>query len=194
MSPLRFRGARSLRRGAIPLPGLALLLVLAPLLAACGGERPDEGEATGKAAATPDYERMSFPYELDAAQKRALGAFLDAREGWRLVVGAEHTSGGLAPLKRERPDYEPYFVEGDLTGDGQEDFVVAVTNGSGTFRILWFRHAGGAYAPPQPVANVAWLEGAGLFLEEGGLVVRELDGSRVQRYGWNPERRRLEAR
>lgn len=190
MRPLRVRHPRSARARLRAVP----LLCLGLLVPACGGEGANEEGASAETSAEPEYEAMEFPYPLEPAQKRALGPYLASREGWRLAVAADHTGQGLAAVKRERPDYQPYLAEGDLDGDGREDFALVITTGRGAFRIVWFRNAGGAYAPPQPVANVGWMDRAGLFVEEGDLVARELEGERTRRYAWNPDRRRLEAR
>lgn len=179
-------------RRALRLPRILLLLALgAP--AGCG-DRAVEGEAedAGQTASTPDYESMTFAYEFDAAQKVAVGPFLEAREGWRLAVASDNANPLLGRMKRDRPDYEPYFAEGDLDDDGDEDFALALTNGRGAFRVVWFRRVGSGYAPPQPVASASWLDQGGLFVDEGDLLVGEFYSDRAERYAWNPEARGLE--
>lgn len=171
----------------------ALLPLALALAAGCGERAVEEETATaGDTAATPDYEGMSFAYEFDAAQKRAVGAFLEAREGWRLAVPSDNKNPLLGRMKRDRPEYEPYFAEGDLDADGDEDFALALTNGSGAFRVVWFRRVGSGYGPPQPVASVSWLDQGGLFVDEGDLLVGEFYTDRAERYAWNPETRSLE--
>lgn len=164
------------------------------MAAACGGDRAEDAGEQTAAAARPDYENMSFPYEFEPAQKRAVGRYLERLDGWRLAVTTDNTNQLLGRMKRDQPGYQPYFAEGDITGDGKEDFALVLTNGSGAFRVVWFRSTGSAYGPPQPVANVAWLDQAGLFVQDGDLLVGEFDTDRSQRYRWNAEARRLERR
>jgi hypothetical protein len=95
-------------------------------------------------------------------------------------------------MKRDDPSYYPYFLAGDLTDDGRDDCGLAVTNGGGAFRVVWFRNAGREYAPPQPVASASWLDRGGLFLKDGDLLVGEFYTDRAQRYAWNEETHRLE--
>lgn len=185
--PIPLGGRRTLR-----FPGILLLLALGAA-AGCGERAAEEGAGTaGDTASAPDYESMTFAYEFDAAQKRAVGPFLEAREGWRLAVSSDNANPLLGRMKRDRPEYEPYLAEADLDADGDEDFALALTNGSGAFRVVWFRRVGGGYAPPQPVASASWLDQGGLFVDEGDLLVGEFYTDRAERYAWNPEARSLE--
>lgn len=175
-----------------PLPAVAVILAAWTLgaLAGCGGDR--EEEETEEAAPERDYAEISFPYEFTPEQKRAVGRFLEGREGWRLALDSDNTNPLLGRMKREDPGYQPYLAQADFTGDGREDFALAVTNDAGLFRVVWFRNAGSQYAPPQPVANASWLDEGGLFVKDGDLLVGAFFSDRVQRYAWNPEARRLE--
>ena len=159
--------------------------------AACRGDRPAPEEETAESS-LPDYESMSFPYDLEPPQKRAIGRYLESRPDWRLALAEDNTSQLLGRMKRDRPDYEPYFAEGDITGDGERDLVLAVTNGSGAFRVVWFRGTGTGYAPPQPVTNASWLNEGGIILKDGDLLIGEFYTDAAQRYAWNAEARRLE--
>lgn len=179
-----------------PRPGRAAVMaaLLVALAGSCGGERGADEDTAATADTTtaePDYESLSFPYELEAAQKRAVGRLLDQRPGWRLAVNSDNASDLLGRMKRDDPAYEPYLLEGDLDGDGQDDLVVALTNDSGTFRVIWFRRAGREYAPAQPVTNASDLEDGGLFLKDGDLLIGRFFSDVAQRYAWDAERRRL---
>lgn len=179
------------RRRVLRLPGILFLLALGP--AAGCGDRAVEEEAEGAGeTSTPDYESMNFAYEFDAAQKRAVGPFLETREGWRLAVASDNANPLLGRMKRDRPEYQPYFAEGDLDDDGDDDFALALTNGRGAFRVVWFRRVGSGYGPPQPLASASWLDQGGLFVDDGDLLVGEFYTDRAERYAWNPETRSLE--
>lgn len=182
---------RRFERGARLQAVMTLAALTAGLIAGCGGDRrapEDEAESPAR----PDYESMSFPYDFEPAQKRAVGRYLESRPDWRLAVASDNTSQFLGRMKQDRPDYEPYFAEGDITGDGEEDFALAVTNGSGAFRVVWFRGTGSGYAPPQPVTNASWLNEGGLVLKGGALLIGKFDADGAQRYTWNAEARRLD--
>ncbi len=176
--------------------GSTVVAALAGLLALGCGEGADQGaeaaggDAEGGAAAR---EEAPLPYDFPEGQARAVRRLLgQGGEEWRLAVPDDNTSPLLIRMRRDQPGYEPYYLRADLTGNGEEDFAVALTDGS-HFRVFWSRHAGGdSYAPAQPVVTLDWLDEGGLFHLDGDLVVGAFYSDRLSRYRWDPESRRLE--
>lgn len=169
---------------------LAILLAVAfagTWLAGCGGERADESVPPDTA---DGGEAASLPYDFSSEQAEAVSRFLRGRRGWRLVTASDNENPLLERQQRDDPGYEPYFVEGDLTGDDAPDFALAFDTGDG-WRVVWFRRADRGYVQGQPVIHADWLDEGGLFVRDGDLVLGTFFTDRLQIYRWEPESNRL---
>ncbi len=86
--------------------------------------------------------------------------------------------------------YHPYFVRGDLDGDGRLDFAQAFveTGSRGWFHVaVFFARADGGFEPPVWVERSVSLAGGDISLERTILtVVPDLTIDEARRYRWDP--------
>ena len=117
------------------------------------------------------------PVILHPAHMKVLGEWLQSHPGFRIASEADcgdckaqiqSIRRGMGGAWKPVPQYEPYYVVGDLNGDGQKDFAVAVIGpgqSSKRFRILVYNgpFVGSASHNPAFVSEPLDLNGQGLF-------------------------------
>lgn len=177
--------------------GRLLLAFLVPLVVAAVVFFPPperrKGERTRAAEATPSRDRD--PSGPTSAERRAIASALEAASaagGPAIRVAADEDA---APSD-ERSDlvdlygnYHPYFVRGDLDGDGRLDFVQAFveTGSRGWFHVaVFFGKADGGFAPPVWVERSVSLASGDLSVERTVLtIVPDLALDQARRYRWD---------
>jgi hypothetical protein len=170
---------RTIRRVALAflLPALAACAVFL-LSARSRGVRTREH---GPSPSAPD------PRELDAsgrtpAESRAVAAALEALSRDKKAPALRVASDGDAAPSDARGDlaavydeYHPYFVRGDLDGDGRLDFAQAFvdTGRSGAwFHVgVFFGRADGGFEPPVWVERAVSLSNGDLSVERSLVIV-----------------------
>ena len=170
---------RALRRVA--------LAFVVPALAACAiffwtartrGVRTGE---PGPIPATPDTRGLDASGRTPA-ENRAVAAALDALSREKTAPALRVASDGDAAPSDARGDlaavyeeYHPYFVRGDLDGDGRLDFAQAFveTGRSGAwFHVaVFFGRAEGGFDPPVWVERAVSLSNGDLSVERSLVIV-----------------------
>jgi hypothetical protein len=136
------------------------------------------------------------------AESRAIVAALAARETETKGPALRVAEDGDATPSDDRDDledlygvYHPYFVRGDLNGDGRSDFAQAfVEKGpDGRFHVaVFFGAPDGGFEPPVWVEHGVSLAAGDLSLERTLLiVVPDLSVDEVRRWRWNALERRF---
>jgi hypothetical protein len=178
--------------------GRLLAAFLVPLVVAAVVFLPPAGRRKGERGrpigASPPTERD--PSGRTAAESRAVASALAAASavgGPALRVAED---GDAAPSE-ERSDlvdlygtYHPFFVRGDLGGDGRIDFAQAFveTGSRGWFHVaVFFGRADGGFEPPVWVERSVSLAAGDLAVERTILtIVPDLALDQARRYRWDP--------
>lgn len=191
---------RSLRRFLLPF--LAPLIVAAAvfLLPSASGKKGDR-RRPAEPAAGRDLDRSG----RTRSESRAIAAAfaeLEAKKGSPALRVAEDEDASASP---ERDDlqalygtYHPYFVRGDLNGDGRPDFAQAfVEKGpGGWFHVaVFFGAPEGGFEPPVWVERAVSLGAGDLSIDRTVLsVVPDLSFEEARRWRWDSiEQRFLDA-
>ena len=133
------------------------------VLAACGG--------------------TSIQSVFSPTQRAAVDDFLREHPKAELVQTSDCTSPDLDKFVSENPNYRPYYAEGDFTGDGSFDFVIA-TKSAGAYDLWLFPGAGADYKAPQNFATLTWLHEGGFIVRGRNLYVGTLYGDTGNFYSW----------
>lgn len=183
--------------------GRLLAAFLIPLAVAAVVFLPPVARRTGErarpSAASPSRERD--PSGRTAAESRAVASALAAASatgGPALRVAEDDDA---APSD-ERSDlielygtYHPFFVRGDLDGDGRIDFAQAYveTGTRGWFHVaVFFGRADGGFEPPVWVERSVSLSAGDLAIERTILtIVPDLALDQSRRYRWDPAESRF---
>ncbi len=130
------------------------------------------------------------------AENRAIGAALAALEKEKQSPALRVAEDDDAAPSEDRDDlqdlygtYHPYFVRGDLNGDGRTDFAQAfVEKGpSGWFHVaVFFGRPDGGFSPPVWVERAVSLAAGDISMERSLLiVVPDLSLDDVRRWRWD---------
>jgi hypothetical protein len=123
----------------------------------------------GKSEAIAKNDPLSA-YPFNQAQKKAIQLLLSRAKGWRIALPTDNHSPDLQQYQKEHPGFTPYYVEGDLTGHGKRDFVIALVQGE-HFAVVFFEAEGDHYLSPQWLTRHGALSDGGLFIDRRGLFV-----------------------
>lgn len=104
---------------------LVILLLIVALLPACQSSAPDVSvtEVDAEPQITPDLGAL---YLFSPTQEMALQKLLAQNPAWRLAMPRDNQSDLYVQYEQENPGYDPYFAHADMTGDGLDDFAVAL--------------------------------------------------------------------
>ncbi|MCM3875053.1 MAG: hypothetical protein NEA02_01395 [Thermoanaerobaculia bacterium] len=142
-------------------------------------------DASGRTKA----ERLAVEQALEAFKKD--GLLVRAAEGGDAAESDEHRD-----LEEVYGSYHPFFVRGDLDGDGRLDFAQAfVEKGSGGpwFHVAVFFGAGeGAFQPPLWVERAISLGAGDLTIERSLLIITpDLGLDPTRRWRWDAAEKRF---
>lgn len=183
--------------------GRLLLAFLVPLAVAAIIFLPQvarrRNERGRPAEASPAHDKD--PSGRTAAESRAIASALataSATGGPALRV-AEDDDAAPSDERSDLVDlygtYHPFFVRGDLDGDGRLDFAQAFveTGSRGWFHVaVFFGKADGGFEPPVWVERSVSLAGGDLSLDRTILtIVPDLTVDQARRYRWDPAESRF---
>jgi len=183
--------------------GRLLVAFLVPLVVAAIVFLPPVGrrkwERARPTGAAPSRERD--PSGRTAAESRAVASALAAASaiGGPALRVAEDDDAAPSDERSDLADlygtYHPYFVRGDLDGDGRIDFAQAFveTGSRGWFHVaVFFGKADGGFEPPTWVERSVSLAAGDLSLERTILtIVPDLALDQARRYRWDPAESRF---
>lgn len=171
------------------LKGLLALLLLAVVAGAGSLYISGLRASHGKRSNTPD------PRGIDAAgrttaEEDAIRRVL--RPGLRVALDADAVdSDARRELENLYADYHPFFVRGDLDGDGRLDFAQAFVekrNGGIWFDVaVFFGRDGGTFGEPIFVEKAISLSSGDLSIERSILVLTpDVGRDDIRRWRWEP--------
>ncbi len=183
--------------------GRLLLAFLVPLVVAAIVFLPPaarrKGERARPAEASPSRERD--PSGRTGAESRAIASALATAEsaGGPALRVAEDDDAAPSEERSDLVDlygtYHPFFVRGDLGGDGRLDFAQAFveTGSRGWFHVaVFFGKADGGFEPPVWVERSVSLASGDLSVERTILtIVPDLALDQARRYRWDPAESRF---
>jgi hypothetical protein len=134
------------------------------------------------------YRLSTYPFT--GTQRKAVELLLSKAKGWRIALPSDNRSPDLEQYQNEHPGYTPYFVEGDLTGDGSKDFAIAVIKGE-YYGVVFFKAEGDNYLPPQWLTRKGALDDGGLFIDDRGLWGGQFYTDNLFHFVWSVKEKRL---
>ena len=173
----------------------AAAIVFAALLLTKRGARP-----AGTAPPAPDTRGLDASGRTRAERLAVEQALAEFRKQGLLLRAAEDGDAADSDERRDLEDvygsYHPFFVRGDLDGDGRLDFAQAfVENGSsGTwFHVaVFFGSADGTFQKPLWVERAISLSMGDLAIDRSLLVVTpDLSLDPTRRWRWEPGEKRF---
>ena len=173
--------------GAALLAGFALFG--AALFVFARGGAPEDDAAARASAPRPDSGSGRTPDEQAAVD-------VVAAQGLRPATDEDaEESEGRDDLRSLYGDYRPYFVRGDLDGDGRIDFAQAFVRREAPeplFDVAVFFGSASGFAPPVWVERGVDLSTGDLSLDRSVLVVTDdVDQDASRRFRWDPSTRRF---
>lgn len=175
--------------GAALLAGFALFAAALVAFARRGGRAPEAPAATKPSVVRPDSGTGRTPAEEAAVA-------LVAAQGLRPATDDDaEESEGRGDLRELYGDYRPYFVRGDVDGDGRIDFAQAFVRRDGPeplFDVAVFFGTPGGFAPPAWVERGVPLSTGDLSIDRSVLVVTDdVEQDSSHRFRWDAPSRRF---
>ena len=123
---------------------------------------------------------------------RVVADAVAAAPGWRAATAADCRSPGLAAHQRLHPEYMPYRVDEDLTGDGIVDLVFVLIRADSA-HIVFAPGRTKGFAPSVRLVELGteWRR-MGLFVRDGALLVGEFSADAFVQLQWNTRLRRFD--
>lgn len=132
--------------------------------------------------------KTHFPYvNLKSDQNIALTKFLAENKDWQIAESSDNTSSSLQEYQQENPGYEPYFVNGDMTGDGISDFAVVLKNGK-IRGLVFFKGLSNNEFLPQWLSKNVFINTGGLFAKKNGLWLGEFYTDNISVLEWDSKK------